>query len=59
MTIADKIQLSDNTQTTKNKIKEIPVFLNGDNREAKVILPIDFSQDDLKRIVKVIGAYIE
>jgi hypothetical protein len=57
--IADKIQTIDSTQIVKNKMKEIPVFLSGDDREAKVVLPIDFSQDDLKRIVKVIGAYIE
>jgi len=40
------------------KTREIPVFLQGDNREAKLVLPIDFTEDDLKRIVKVLNAYL-
>lgn len=40
------------------KTKEIPVFLKGDNREAKVILPIDFTEEDLSRVVKVLNAYL-
>jgi hypothetical protein len=38
--------------------REIPVFLQGDKREARLILPIDFTEDDLKRIVKVLNAYL-
>jgi hypothetical protein len=43
---------------TINKTREIPVFLQGESREAKLILPIDFTEDDLKRIVKVLNAYL-
>jgi hypothetical protein len=39
-----------------NKTREIPVFLQGENREAKLILPTDFTEDDLKRIIKVLNA---
>lgn len=42
----------------QNKIKEIPVFLGGDNREARVVLPIDFTEDDLKRVIKVLNGYL-
>ena len=37
--------------------KEIPVYLSG-GREAKLSLPVDFSDDDLKKIVKVLSAYL-
>ena len=38
--------------------RSIPVFLQGENREATLILPMDFSEDDLKRIIKVLNAYL-
>lgn len=40
-----------------NEFKEIPIFLSN-KREAKVMLPIDFSDDDLNRIVKILSAYV-
>jgi hypothetical protein len=45
-------------EQNENKTREIPVFLQGNGREAKLILPIDFTEDDLKRIVKVLNAYL-
>lgn len=41
-----------------SKTKEIPVFLQGNNREAKVVLPIDFTDDDLKKVIKVLNGYL-
>ena len=38
--------------------RTIPIFLQGENREARVILPIDFNDEDLKKIVKIMTAYI-
>jgi hypothetical protein len=32
----------------------IPIFLKGDNRVAKVVLPIDFDNDDIDRVIKVL-----
>src|SRR5205807_2030093 len=31
------------------RIREIPVYLQGEEREAKLVLPMDFTEDDLKR----------
>lgn len=39
------------------KVKEIPIFLQ-DGREAKVVIPADFTDTDLKKIVKVLDAYV-
>lgn len=39
------------------KTKEIPIFFK-DGREAKVILPIDFTDDEIRRVHKVIGGYL-
>ena len=48
----------DKEENGSNENKEIPIFLSG-GREAKVILPKGFSDDDLKRISRVLSAYIE
>ena len=49
---------NDNRQEKIEEKKEIPIFLSG-GREAKVVLPKVFSDDDLKRISKVLSAYVE
>ncbi|MBC7867403.1 MAG: hypothetical protein H7X88_07705 [Gloeobacteraceae cyanobacterium ES-bin-316] len=38
--------------------KEIPIFLKGENRMATVILPHDFSDEDLNKIVRILSAYV-
>lgn len=40
------------------EIREIPVFLQN-KREAKLTLPVDFTDDDLNRIIKVLNAYVQ
>lgn len=47
----------ENGQNKEKKGKEIPIFLK-DNREAKVVLPEDFSDEDLNKIVRVLTAYV-
>lgn len=37
--------------------KEIPVFLKG-NREAKIFMPFDFTDEDLIKVSKVLNAYL-
>ncbi len=44
-------------KTENKERKKIPVFLIN-NREAEVDLPIDFTEEDLKRVVKVLNAYL-
>jgi len=39
------------------KTKEIPIFLK-DNREAKLVLPPDFDDEDIRKTVKVLTAYL-
>jgi len=39
-------------------MKEIPIFLKGKG-EAKLLLPTDFTDEDLKRVIKVLTAYVE
>lgn len=39
------------------KTKEIPIFLK-DNREAKLVMPSDFNDEDIQRVVKVLNAYL-
>jgi len=53
-----KPQVESKQQAQALNTKEIPVFLQGNNREARLVLPIDFTEDDLKRIVKVLTAYL-
>jgi hypothetical protein len=43
--------------STLENIKEMPFFLDR-NREAKLRLPSDFNDDDIRRIVKVLNAYL-
>ena len=38
--------------------KELSILLRGEDRNAKVILPKDFSDDDLMRIIKILNAYV-
>jgi hypothetical protein len=57
-------QVNDNTppppppQLPPPSYREIPIFLKGKG-EAKLVLPQDFDNSDLKRIVKVLKAYYE
>jgi len=39
------------------KTKDIPIFLK-DNREAKLVLPADFDDEDIRKTVKVLTAYL-
>jgi len=39
------------------KTKEIPIFLK-DNREAKLVLPADFDDEDIRKTVKVLTSYL-
>lgn len=40
--------------------RTLPIFLStSSKREAKLILPIDFSNDELKKIIKVISSYLD
>jgi hypothetical protein len=55
---SDQKQQAESKQMHNLNTREIPVFLQGDKREARLILPIDFTEDDLKRIVKVLSAYL-
>jgi hypothetical protein len=45
------------TLNSNLKTKEIPIFLK-DNREAKIIVPIDFDDEDALKIYKVVGGYL-
>ncbi len=59
LTVQEKNPPSHNNHNSNPaKARTIPVFLQGENREATVILPFDFNDDDLKRIVKIMTAYI-
>jgi hypothetical protein len=40
-----------------HNVREIPIFLKGDGREAKLILPLDYTDEDLQRIVNILNAY--
>jgi hypothetical protein len=53
-----KPQVESKQQVQNLNTREIPVFLQGDKREARLVLPIDFTEDDLKRVVKVLSAYL-
>jgi hypothetical protein len=42
----------------RKQTKEIQVVLKGEDREAAVVVPADFDNDDLSRIIKVLTAYL-
>lgn len=42
---------------TSDSTKEIPIFLKN-GREAKIILPIDFTDDDILKVSKVLSGYL-
>lgn len=47
--------------TKSNKTKEIPIYIKSEDnidREAKVIMPFDFTDDDIKRVIKVLSGYL-
>jgi hypothetical protein len=46
-----------NRSTNNNQVKEIPIFLKG-GREAKIVMPIDFTDEDMLRVSKVINGYL-
>lgn len=45
-------------QQVNSQVKEIPVFLKGIGREAKIILPIDFTDEDILKVSKVLSGYL-
>ncbi len=49
-------KLIDISTPINEDILPIPVFLRGVNRMAKVLIPVDFTNEDLDQIVKVISA---
>jgi len=51
-------QIQQPLEPSKTQTRVINVLLKGENREAKLTLPTDFTEADLKRIVKVLDAYL-
>jgi hypothetical protein len=43
----------------KSEVKEIAFVLKGDDRNAKLILPSDYNDEDLKRVIKILDVYIQ
>lgn len=35
----------------------IPIFLDGENRLAKVLMPMEFTDADIDRVIKVLAVY--
>lgn len=55
--ISNQITVTDISSEVVSTAPPIPIFLKGQGRIAKLLLPVDFDNADLDYIIKVIGAH--